>query len=306
MATTEQSAADSAVTWAVFPDRDTDRIRLTVLHLAAGIPGLLGVALLGALVFVIADGVAGENVGSTVLVVVLLFIGGPVSLVYILLAVGYGTDREVARLAPPVGWVRLRYLPLVLLGAGIVLLLPVIRPELLLVYVGALVACKMVVDLRYTVGRLDPETASLWQVSGAAAADYTGNTGLDPDDRQVRTFDISPLERVHERQVGNYTIFFPRYRSRGRWGRPLVFVVPNDTAAEVETALDTVIRTHDWTPGDGLTRAVRIVLGGLGVVFLGATGGFVAVGADVFPIVAYVAATLGALGAAMLYLAIRG
>ncbi|WP_299334955.1 hypothetical protein [Haloplanus sp.] len=209
MATTEQSAADSAVTWAVFPDRDTDRIRLTVLHLAAGIPGLLGVALLGALVFVIVDGTAGENVGSTVLVVVLLFIGGPASLVYILLAVGYVTEREVARLAPPVGWVRLRYLPITLLGAGIVLLLPAIRPELLLVYVGALVACKVVVDLRYTVGRLDPETASLWQVSGAAAADYTGNARLDPDDRQVRTFDISPLERVHERQVGNYTIFFP-------------------------------------------------------------------------------------------------
>ncbi|WP_299334954.1 hypothetical protein [Haloplanus sp.] len=85
-----------------------------------------------------------------------------------------------------------------------------------------------------------------------------------------------------------------------------MFVVPNDTAAEVETALDTVIRTHDWTPGDGLTRAVRVVLGGLGVVFLGATGGFVVVGADVLPIVAYVAATLGTFGAAMLYLAIRG
>lgn len=306
MSTADQNDNDSVVTWTAFPDRDADRFRLVVLHLAAGIPVLFGIALLGLLALVFANGLGGEAVGSTVLIVVLLFVGGPASLVYLLLAVGYGTEREIQRLVPSVGWLRLRYLPAVLLGAGIVLLLPAIRPELLFVYLVTLIICKIIVDLRYTVGRLDPETASFWQVSGAAAADYTGNTGLDPDDRQVRTFDISPLERVHERRMGNYTIFFPRYRSRGWWGRPLVFVVPNDTAAEVETALDTVIRTHDWTPGDGLTRAVRIVLGGLGVVFLGATGGFVAVGADVFPVVVYVAATLGALGAAMLYLAIRG
>lgn len=67
-----------------------------------------------------------------------------------------------------------------------------------------------------------------------------------------------------------------------------------------------MIRTHDWTPGDGLGRAVRIVLGGLGVLFLGTTGGLAAVATDALPVVAYAAATLGLLGVAMLSLAIRG
>jgi hypothetical protein len=67
-----------------------------------------------------------------------------------------------------------------------------------------------------------------------------------------------------------------------------------------------VIRTNDWTTGDGLDQAVRIVLGGLGILFLGMTGGFVVVGGDALPIVAYAAATLGLLGMLMLFLAIRG
>ena len=88
-------------------------------------------------------------------------------------------------------------------------------------------------------------------------------------------------------------------------GRPLVLVVPNDIATEFETALDTVIQTSDWTPGGGLDRAVRIVLGGLGILFLGTTGGLAAVGGDALPVVAYAAATLGLLGIIMLFLAIR-
>ena len=84
-----------------------------------------------------------------------------------------------------------------------------IQPGLLLVYLIGLVVCKMAVDLRYTVGRIDPETASLQQVSGAAAAEYTDG-GLDTSDRRVRTFDLSPLRRVYRRQIGDYTVFVPR------------------------------------------------------------------------------------------------
>lgn len=67
-----------------------------------------------------------------------------------------------------------------------------------------------------------------------------------------------------------------------------------------------MIRTNGWTLSGGLTRPVRIALGGPGVLFLGTTGGFAAVGTEVLRVVAYVAATLGLLGAAMLYLAVRG
>jgi len=258
------------------------------------------------LVFIIANGLAVENAGGAVLVVVLALIGGPASLVYLRLAVKYGSEREVQKLTPSLGWFRLRYIPVSLLGGGILLLSVAIQPGMLLVYLIGLVVCKMAVDLRYTVGRIDPETASLRQVSGAVAAEYTDDIGLDTSDRRVRTFDLSALRCVYQRQIGDYTVFIPRYQSRGRWGRPLVLVIPNDTATEAKTALDTVIRTTDWAPDGGLDRAVRIVLGGLGVLFLGTAGVFATVGADALPVVAYAAATLGLLGVIMLFLSIRG
>jgi hypothetical protein len=130
--------------------------------------------------------------------------------------------------------------------------------------------------------------------------------GLDTSDSRVWTFDLSPLRCVYQRQIGDYTVFVPRYQPRGRWGRPLVLVVPNNTASEAKTALDAVIRTTNWTPDGGLDRAVRIVFGGLGVLFLGMTGVFATVGGDALPVIAYAAATLGLLGVILLFLAIRG
>ena len=99
---------------------------------------------------------------------------------YLLLAVEYGSKREVETLTPSIDWVRLRYIPVSLLGGGLLLLSLAIQPGLLLAYLAGLVVCK--------------------------------------------------------------------------------------TAVEAETALDTVIRTSDWTPSGGLTRPVRIALGGLGAL----------------------------------------
>jgi hypothetical protein len=306
MTPTETDTGGQVVTWTAFPDRSTDRFRLVVLHLAAGVPLIMGLAVLVLLAVTLANGLAVENVGPAILVVVLALIGGPASLVYLLLAVEYGSKREVQKLMPSIGWFRLRYIPVSLLGGGILVLSLGIQPGLLLVYLIGLFVCKMAVDLRYTVGRIDPETATLRQVRGAAAAEYTDDMGLDTSDRRVRTFDLSPLRCIYQREIGDYTVFIPRYQSRGRWGRPLVLVVPSDTATEAKTALDTVIRTTNWIPDGGLDRAVRTVLGGLGVLFLGTTGVFATVGSDALPVVAYAAVTLGLLGIIMLFLAIRG
>ena len=306
MTPTETDTGGQVVTWTAFPDRSTDRFRLVVLHLAAGVPLIMGLAVLVLLAVTLANGLAVENVGPAILVVVLALIGGPASLVYLLLAVEYGSKREVQKLMTSIGWFRLRYIPVSLLGGGILFLSLGIQPGLLLVYLIGLIVCKTAVDLRYTIGRIDPDTASLQQVRGAAAAEYADDAGLDTSDRRVRTFDLSPLKCVYQRQIDDYTVFIPRYRPRGRWGRPLVLVVPNDTATEAKTALDTVIRTADWAPDGGLDRPVRIVLGGLGVLFLGTTGVFATVGANALPVVAYAAATLGLLGVIMLFLSVRG
>jgi hypothetical protein len=147
---------------------------------------------------------------------VLALIGGPASLVYLLLAVEYGSERELQKLAPSIGWFRLRYVPVSLLGGGILLLSVTIQPGVLLVYLIGLVVCKMAVDLRYTVGRIDPETVNLRQVRGAAATEYIHDGVLDTSDRRVGTSDLSPLRCIYKRQIGDYTVFIPRYQSRGR------------------------------------------------------------------------------------------
>ncbi|WP_251331168.1 hypothetical protein [Haloplanus pelagicus] len=297
---------DSAVTWTALPDRDADRLRLAVLHLGAGVAGLFGLALLSALLFVLVDGLAGENVDVAVLVGVLAFVGGPASLWYLLLSVEHGTDRERETLVPSAGWLRLRYLPPAMLGAVVLFLPLAVEPGLLLAYPVAAVVCRAAVDSRYTVGHLDPETGTLRQVTGAAAAEYAADATPGPDDRAVRTWDLSSLRAVHRRRIGGYTVFLPRYRRRGRWGRAYLLVVPNDAADRVATALDTVVRTSDWEPGPGLDRAVRVALGGLGLCFLGAAGAFVVVAGERASIVAYALGTLGLFGAALLLAAIRG
>ena len=148
MTSTDSDTGGRVVTWTAFPDRDADRFRLVVLHLAAGVPLIIGLAVLVLLVFIIADGLAVENAGGAVLVVVLALIGGPASLVYLLLAVEYGSERELQSLAPSIGWFRLRYVPVSLLGGGIMLLSVTIQPGMLLVYLIGLVVCKRAVDLR--------------------------------------------------------------------------------------------------------------------------------------------------------------
>jgi hypothetical protein len=293
---------DRTVTWAACPDRTADPPRLVLLHLAAGAVGLLVLALLAVLALVAVDAFAGEDVGLAVLVGVLAFVGGPASLWYVLLASEHGTERERAQFLPGTEWLRLRYLPVALLGAVLVPAALVLHPALLLAFPLALV----VVDLRYTVGRLDPADATLRQVTGAAAAEYATDRTPDPDDRSVRTYDLAPLRRVHRHRIGDYVLFVPRYRRRGRWGRPLLLVVPAEDADRVAAALDTVVRTSDWEPGEGLDRAVRVALGGLGLCFLGAAGAFVAFAGERESIVAYALGTVGLFGAALLLAAIRG
>jgi hypothetical protein len=294
-----------SVTWTALPDRETDPLRLALRHLVAGVGILFGLAVLLLLVIVGRDALDGGDVGVAVVVGVLALVGGPASLWYLLLSTRYGTERERETLRPSVDGIRLRYLPLGMLGGAVLFLSLGLQPALLLVYPVVGVACQAVVDLRYTVGRLDPETATLEQVTGARATEYADKTSFESDDRSVRTFDLSSLRRVHRLDVGSYVAFLPRYRRRGRWGRPLVLVVPADAAGRVETALDAVIRTSDWTPG-GLDRPVRIALGGLGCVFLGAAGLFAVVAAERLAVLAYALATLGLVGAGMVLAALRG
>lgn len=300
------SDTDSLVVrWMAIPDRDTDRFWLTLWHLAVGIPLIIGLAILGLLAFVVAGGFADESVDSVIIIIVFALIGGPVSLLYLLLATKLGSEREVQTLTPSTGSFRLRYLPVSLLGGGFLLLSSVIQPVLLFMYLFGMFACKIAIDIRYTVGQMNVETATLHQVTGPAAAEYT-DENLDTDDTRVRTFDLAPLKSISHRRIGAYTAFMPRYQSRGWRSRPLLIVVPNDATTEIETAFNAVIRTSDWAPGDGLDRAVRIAVACLGVVFFGTAGGLAIVAGDAVSLVVYPAVLVALFGVTLLLVAIRG
>jgi hypothetical protein len=294
------------VTWEAVHDRESDRVRLLVYHLGAGVVAVIGLLVVSVLVALAARGQVDTDGRTLLLFVVLLLVGGPASLWYLRLASTYGTERERAEILPTVRWLRRRYLPVAAVG-GVVLLLPLaLQPGVVLAYPLAFVVARWVVDLRYTVGRLGPRTGRLVLAVGTAAVECAETGGLDPGRRSVRSHDLSPLRRVHRLRVGGYTLFVLRYRRRGWWGRPIALVVPAEAADRVGAALETVARTGDWDGGDGLDRSVRVALGGLGAVFLSATGIFAVVAAERLAVVAYAVAVLGLFGAGMLIAAIRG
>ena len=61
-----------------------------------------------------------------------------------------------------------------------------------------------------------------------------------------------------------------------------------------------------WEPGDGMARPVRVALGGLGLVFLGAGGALAIVAGTGAGSVRSLAAFPAGLGAVMLAMAVRG
>lgn len=297
------------VSWVARPDRETDRLRLAVYHLGAGVAGTFVLCLLALLALLAVRSLVAPTSDLFVLVVTLALVGGPASLLYLLLAAEVGSERELDRFRPSVSWIRPLYLVLALPGVVVVLGLVAVQPALLFVSPFACVAAVVAVEGRYSVGRLDPATATLRTVTGADAVDdYADDpTRLDgEDDRPVRTFDLAPLRHVHRYRVGNYVVFVPRYRRRGWWGRPRLLVVPGTAADRVGAALDAIARTSEWEPGGGMARPVRIALGFLGLVFLGTAGALVVLAGPAAEGVRSLAVFPAGLGAAMLAAAGRG
>jgi hypothetical protein len=285
------------------PDRDSDRLRLAVYHLGAAIVGTVALCPLALLAVLAVRSLVWPAADAFVLV------DGPASLLSVLLAAGVGSERELDWFRSSVSWIRPRYLLAALPGGVVPGLVVVVQPTLLFVSPFAFVAAMAAVEGRYSVGRLDPSTATLRIVTGADAVDdYAADPArLDGEaDRPVRTFDLASLRRAHRIRVGGYVVFVPRYRRRGRWGRPQLLVVPGAAADRVGAALGAIGRTSGWEPGGGMTRPVRIAFGGLGLVFLGAGGALATVAGTGAGSIRSLAAFPAGLGAVMLAMAVRG
>ena len=319
----ESSLSDSEETgvasWVALPDQASDPYLLAVRHLQAGV--VLAFALLvgGFGAFLLAESVLGRSNETLLVVVVLALVGGPFSLLYVLVAADAGSARERELFTPDLSWLRLRWLlPGLLAGVGLLLgLFVLVGPLLLVVLPLGLFALVSAVGARYTVGRLDPESRTVAFYTGKLAREYAEanpavaagdeTPAFDDDDRNRRRGDLAPLAGVDRYRVGSYVVLRLRYHDRDWLGnRPRLLVVPGDAADSVEGALARVAATTDWEGTTGLDRDVRLVLGALGVVFLGAVGLFALVAGGDPVILYYAGATLGFLGVALLAAALFG
>jgi hypothetical protein len=307
------------VSWVALPDRESDPYFLAVRHLLAGVGGVVALTVGGLLAFLLSRSLVGPDDDVLLVVVTLALVGGPFSLVYVLLAADAGSERELALFSPDLSWLRLRWVLPGLVAAAVLLvvLLLLVGPAFVLVLPVGLALLVSAVDSRYSVGRIDPESRRLrfhagklarrYAASNPAVAAGTEPPSFDADDRNRRKADLSTLAGLDRYAVGSYAVLRLRYHDRDWLGnRPRLLVVPDEAAERVTDALDGIAATNEWEESEGLDRDVRLVLGALGATFLGAVGLFALVAGGEPVVVWYAAATLGLLGAAMVAAALFG
>jgi hypothetical protein len=216
------------------------------LGVVDGIAVLVAGAVLAMLAFVLLTGTA----EARLLVVLFALIGGPLSLVYLLPVLRdpaqrpsfLGTEhRQLSgRQRAAVGVV----------GAAVLALSWWLDPRLAAIVAGLGVLGGAVYALSATRGTIDPEDATL----RVAAREY----------------DLAPVTGYRTRRFGPVALVTVSAPNRpGRFGRvPSRFRVPTDRLDEVTAALDGVVATAPSETGRPSNPAVRLVAGGMALLFL--------------------------------------
>lgn len=311
--------SNGVVSWVALPDQQSDPYFLAVRHLLAGVVSVFLLVVGGFAAFLLAQSVLGPSTDALLVVVVLALVGGPFSLIYVLVAADAGSERERALFSPDLSWLRLRwFLPSLVAGAGLVTALGLLASPIVVLFLPfGLVFLVHAVDSRYTVGRIDSEGRTVEFYTGKLAREYAEShpdvaDGIEvPDfgsaDRNRRAGDLSSLSGTDSYRIGEYAVVRLRYHDRDWLGnRPSLLVVPEEAGARVETVLTRIAQSNDWEPSGGLARDVRLVLGVLGATFLGTVGLFAVVTGGEPVILFYAGTTLGLLGAVMLLAALFG
>jgi hypothetical protein len=143
------------VEWAGHPERD---YRPHVAHLALSAAVVFLFIILSVMVSS-AVALAGSNPSSLVLGV-LLFVGGPGSLVYLWLANEYSTDEANATL-PQYKWVKPTWLLAALPFGALVVLSIGLFPPLFIAWLFVFVIAYAAAASRHTHGRIDTETGEV-------------------------------------------------------------------------------------------------------------------------------------------------
>ncbi|WP_224267823.1 hypothetical protein [Haloprofundus salinisoli] len=269
------------VEWRDVPDGELDQL---AKH------GLVGLSvaffsLVAASAAYLAFGASGDGFGYGWLFSVLVFVGGPTSLLYLAAAVGVEGSESVASLFPGVETLSLPGVTAATLVGGVVLSTALLHPLLPVVYGIALVGLYVFDRARHTEGSLDAASATFARPAAGAE----------------RRHDLSSLSELRSLRIGVYVVCWLQYDDVA-FDAPRLLVFPASSFPAIRTTLDE-IRT---AAGEDAASdpAVRVAAAALGLLFLGVTMFVVFVVADP-RLSVYAVCILGLFAALLLFAAWR-
>jgi hypothetical protein len=280
-------ANDGRVEWDATDERDLAELAkhglagLYLLFLSLVVVGMVFVALAS----IGGGGEGGGEISERAwLFVVLLFIGGPASLLYLATAVGAGGTESLVKLVPGVETLSIRGVAAGALVAAVALLSALVHPVLPLVYAGSLMLLHVVGSAQQSKGTVDPETTTLTREVGERHLHH----------------DVSSLTGLRSLRFGSYVVCWLQYDDLAL-DTPRFLVFPASEFPSIRTALDEIRQRErdDETPSAPGVRGVSTVFG---LLFVGLAAAIVLFVPN--PLVSFYATmTVGLLGVFFLFLA---
>jgi hypothetical protein len=282
---TADAVDDSVVRW---QGESHGRLRTAFRHVVAATFLTVGVALLAAVALVVAVGVVEGATDSLVLLVVMLLVGGPFSLVYL---VAIRREASLSDLLPYELNLTPRY---VLAGVPVaVALLATVAwfPPLLYGYLLAMPFVWGAIAARDSGGELDAEAGTLTLDTGTAASAYDGPV------------DVRTLRSHAAWRVGGYRLVRLKYAASLAFSKPKLLLVPAADYPAVDAALSAVERRDYGVEVSEVSTGAKAFLAGFGLLFLAVAAGLVVFLGDADSRVLIPAVAMGAFGGLFVLLA---
>ena len=227
--------------------RRPGRLASVVRHVGVGVFVAVGLVLVAAVAMI----ALGGSPQFLLFFAVVLVVGGPFSLLYLVYGLSYATDEEKRTFRRHVPDVRLRWVALATpVGLAIFLSIGVV-PWLIIVYLFVGVFAWTVATTGPRGGTLDTETGVLTR---------------EHDDRTLE-HDLSGLKSVRSFRLGPYVVCLLRHTRGNTLSAPFAVVVPADVYEDIRPALTTLADQNADT-GSKLT-AERAALVCFGLLFVG-------------------------------------
>lgn len=236
--------APSHVEW---HGRPPGRLASVVRHVGVGIFAAVGLVLVAA----IAALALGGSPRYLLFFAVVLVVGGPFSLLYLVYGLSYATDEERQKFRRHLPDVRLRWVALAT-PIGLAIFLSIGAASWLIpVYLFVGVFAWTVATVGPRGGTLDTESAVLTR---------------EHDDRTLE-HDLSGLRSVRSFRLGPYVVCLLRHTRGNTLSAPFTVVVPADVFDDVQPALATLAEQNE--AAESKLTAERAALACFGLLFVG-------------------------------------